>query len=420
MILGIKIDNLAKSEILAKISEFLRFGAGHLIITPNPEMLVDAEYDWFFKQALNKADLAVADGFGLSLAGQYLYGEKLTRLAGTDLMEKICEIAAEQEKMVYLVGGKEGIAEKAAEKLQKKYTGLKVVGAEKGIIFQCHPAEKGERNLENEYLVCQGFDVEENNKLLGRIHAVAPDIIFVAFGHSKQEKWLAGFLPCLPSVKIGIGVGGAFDYISGQVRRAPKFARFLGLEWLCRLLSQPWRVKRIWKAIISFGLLVKDYKIQISLPYRQGVIGFVVNKEGKFFIAKRCPLPTDSYFFNIDHWQPPQGGISANETAEQAVLKEVHEETGMTTEIVARCSSFHQYDWSIAYMRKKGRGYHFRGQQKTIFLLKYNGDGSDIKVDNIELCDYRWVDLEELKKIIHPMRRPSLEILLAEVNNFKV
>jgi exopolysaccharide biosynthesis WecB/TagA/CpsF family protein len=334
-------------------------------------------------------------------------------------MEKICEIAAEQGKSVYLVGGKEGIAKKAAEKLKKKYHGLRVVGAEKGIIFKRFFGLRPQ-NDSCEYLVSLDFNIEENNKLLERIRAVAPDILFVAFGHGKQEKWLAEFLLQLPSVKIGMGVGGAFDYISGQVRRAPKFARYLGLEWLCRLLSQPWRIKRIWKAIVSFGLLVKDYKIQIALPYRQGVIGFIINQEGKFFIAKRCPQLSDSYFFHIDHWQPPQGGISAGETAEQAILKEVREETGMTVEIVARCSSVYKYDWSVSFMKKKGRGYHFRGQQKSVFLLKYSGDGNDIKVDGVELCDYRWVDLEELKKIIHPMRRPSLEILLAEVNNFRV
>lgn len=414
VILGIKIDNLAKSEILAKISEFLNFGTGHFVITPNPEMLVDAEYDWFFKEALNKADLTVADGVGLAWSARYLYGEKLTRWAGTDLMEEICKMAVEQEKSVYLVGGEQGIAEKAAEKLQKKYFGLKVLGAENGIVFQCSP-EQNDKNLKNEFLVCQGFDVNENDKLLERIRSAAPDILFVAFGHGKQEKWLAEFLPRLPSVRIGMGVGGAFDYISGRVRRAPKLARRLGLEWLWRLLRQPWRKRRIWKAIVSFCLLVKDYKIQISLPYRQGVIGFITNQEGKFFIAKRCPQKSDSYFFNIEHWQPPQGGISVGETAEQAVLKEVREETGMTVEIVARCSAICQYDWSVGFMSKKGKGYHFRGQQKSVFLLKYNGDGSDIKVDNIELCDYQWVDLEELKKIIHPIRRQSLEILLNEI-----
>lgn len=419
LILGIKIDNFSKSEILAKISEFLRSGKGHLVATPNPEMLVDAEYDWFFKQAINKADLAVADGIGLSLAARYLYGEKITRWAGTDLMEKICEIAVRENKSVYLVGGEQGIAEKAAEKLKKKYSGLKIIGAEKGIIFRdSSPRYNVEAQNDNygiNYLTGLNFDVEENEKLLERIRAAGPEVIFVAFGHGKQEKWLAEFLPRLPSVRIGMGVGGAFDYISNQVKRAPKLARQLGLEWLWRLLRQPWRLKRIWKAIVSFGFLAKDYKIQITLPYRQGVIGFIINQEGKFFIAKRCPMPTDYYFFHIEHWQPPQGGISAGETAEDAVLKEVREETGMEAEIIARCAVAYQYDWSIVFMKKKGRGYHFRGQQKVVFLLKYNGNGSDIKVDNVELCDYRWVDLEELKKMIHPVRRSSLEILLNEI-----
>lgn len=441
MILGIRIDSFSKPQILAKISEFLRSGKGHLIATPNPEMLVDAEHDWFFKQALNRADLAVADGVGLAWAARYLYEEKITRWAGVDLMEKICEMAAGQGKSVYLVGGEEGIAEKAGGKLQKKYAGLKIAGAEKGIVFGCHPehhacrqagsegslSTKSEdssalpRNDNSRYLIGLEFDVDENNKMLERIRAAAPDILFVAFGHGKQEKWLAEFLSQLPSVRIGMGVGGAFDYISGRIRRAPTLARQLGLEWLWRLSRQPWRIKRIWKAVMSFSSLIKDYKIQLSLPYRQGVIGFIINKEGKFFIAKRCPQPADAYFFHIEQWQPPQGGISAGETAEQAVIKEVREETGMKeVEIIARCAAIHQYDWNVFFMKKKGRGYHFRGQQKTIFLLKYNGDGSDIKVDNMELCDYRWVDLEELKKIIHPVRRPSLEILLAEVNNLRV
>lgn len=427
VILGARVDNFSSSQILVKISEFLCSDAGHLIFTPNPEMLADVEHDWFFKQALNKADLAVADGVGLAWAARYLYGEKITRWAGVDLMEKICEITAEQGKSVYLVGGEEGIAAKAGEKLQKKYAGLKIAGAEKGIMFRLLRRSVFHNDVEEKffgdrinYLTGLDFDIDENNQLLERIRAAAPDVLFVAFGHGKQEKWLAEFLPRLPSVKIGMGVGGAFDYLAGKARRAPSIVRQLGLEWLWRLARQPWRIKRIWKAVISFSLLIKDYKIQLSLPYRQGVIGFIINKEGKFFIAKRCPRPSDDYFFYIEHWQPPQGGISAGETAEQAILKEVREETGMRAEIIARCAGVHQYDWNVAFMKKKGKGYHFRGQQKSVFLLKYNGDGSDIKVDNTELCDYRWVDLEELKKMIHPMRRPSLEILLSEVNNFKV
>ncbi len=415
VIFGVRVDNFSREQILAKISEFLESNKNNLITTLNPEMLVDAEYDWFFQQALNKAEMSVADGAGLALAGQYLYNEKLTRWAGVDLMEKICEMAARQGKSAYLVGGEEGIAKKTAEKLQKKYSGLKVVGAEMGITFRKNFSVLFQNDSDNiNYLTGLNFNAEENKKLLEKIRAAAPDILFAAFGHGKQEKWLAEFLPQLPSVKIGMGVGGSFDYLSGSVKRAPLITRQLGLEWLWRLLRQPWRIKRIWKALVSFSLLIKDYKIQLSLPYRQGVIAFIINKKGEFFIAKRCPKPTDYYFFNIDHWQPPQGGISAGETAEEAVLKEAREETGITAEIVARCATAHQYDWSIAFMRKKGKEYHFRGQQKTVFLLKYDGDGSDIKLDKVELCDYRWVNLEELKKMIHPLRRPSLEILLKE------
>ncbi len=258
------------------------------------------------------------------------------------------------------------------------------------------------------------FDKEENNKLLERVKQAKPDILFVAFGHGKQEKWLAEFIKEMPSVKVAMGVGGAFDYLSGRVRRAPRLVRQLGLEWLWRLIFQPWRVSRIWRAVWTFSFLVRDYKRQMRLPYRQGVIGFVVNQEGKFFIGRRHNSPTDSYFMHIPHWQPPQGGINPGDSPEEAVLREVKEETGMTTEIIHRCQEKTQYDWSVEFMRKRGKGYHFRGQQKLVFLLKYKGDGSDIKLDHQELDDYRWVGPEELKKIIHPFRKKSLEILLRE------
>ncbi len=434
MLAHVKVDNFSMTDILAKISQFLCSDSSHLITTPNPEMLVEAEHDWFFKQALNQADLAVADGFGLVLATKYLYGEKLNRLAGVDLMEKICETAASEGKSVYLLGGGEGVAAAAGRALEKKYQGLKIVGAKKGITIKSQiPNPKSQfSNFQNlplrgisrretislisniQYLTSLNFDQDENQKLLQRICQAAPDILFIAFGHGKQEKWLAEFLPQLPSVKIAMGVGGSFDYLAGRVHRAPLFLRRLGLEWLWRLIHQPWRISRIWRAVVIFAFLVRDYKRQIALPYRQGVIGFVRNQEGKFFIAKRHASPSDSYFHGIAHWQPPQGGMGAGETPEQTVVREVKEETGLDAKILYRCQEICQYDWSIEFMRKRGHGYHFRGQQKIVFLLQYEGDGHDVKVDKQELDDYRWVSLAELKQIIHPFRRHSLEILLNE------
>jgi len=409
-ILDVPVDNFSKQEILAKISQFLSLIQPHLITTPNPEMIVETEKDWFFKQIFKKADLNIADGFGLVLATKYLYNKKLQRFPGVELMEEICKIAAMTGKSIYLIGSKEGIAQKTGEVLKKEYPGLKIAGVEKGIELKIINQEAKISNFN--FLIGIDFNQKENEELLQKIRRASPDILFVAFGHSKQEKWLAEFLPSLPSVKIGLGVGGAFDYLSGQIKRAPEFLRRLGLEWLWRLFHQPtYRLKRIWRAVVTFSWLIYCHKKQLKSPYRQGVIGFVINNDGKFFLGRRCPSKMDYFFLHLDHWQPPQGGIDKNEPLEEAIVREVREETGLNTKIIYACHETYKYDWTIAFMRHK---YHFRGQNKKIFLLKYDGGESGVKLDPHEFIDYKWVNLEELKRLIHPMRRPSLEILLKE------
>lgn len=413
-LLGVKIDNFSQGEVLSRVSGFLTAGGQHLVFTPNPEMLVDAQRDWFFCQALNQAELNVADGFGLVLAAKYLYEQKLTRITGVDLMNTICTQAVEHGQSVFLLGGEEGIATKAALVILKKYPGLVIAGSDSGMKFKFQMAnDKCQTNTK--YLVGMDFDKEENSKLLERIRQAKPDILLVAFGHGKQEKWLAEFIKELPSVKIGMGVGGAFDFLAGKVRRAPKFLQQLGLEWLWRLAQEPFkRSKRIYKAVVTFSLLIRNNKYQNTLPYRQGAIGFVINAEGKFFIAKRQQSKS-YYFHDIDHWQPPQGGMDPGETAEQAVLREVKEEIGLeNVKIIVSCHESHQYDWSIDFMRKKGRGYHFRGQNKQIFLLRHEGDNSDVKLDNKEFSEYKWVNINEFTRLLHPFRQRSWEILRQE------
>lgn len=412
-ILGVNISNLNQSETLSRARSFLIDGTQHLIFTPNPEMLADSQADWFFKTALNKADLAPADGFGLVLAARYLYKTFLNRFPGVELMEKICDLTAQENKSIYLLGGEKGIAAQTASVLLKRFPGLKIVGAETGIVFksQISSASWRIKSQNFQYLVGMNFDQESNQELLGRIRKAAPDVLFVAFGHKKQEKWLAEFINELPSVKIGMGVGGSFDYLSGNTKRAPKLIRRMGFEWLWRLIQEPYkRTRRIWKALVDFGFLIYSYKKQITKPYRQGAIGFIMNREGKFFIAKRRRDGLDIF----DQWQPPQGGIDKNETAENAVLREVREETGITAvKILAKCAKAVLYDWAIAYMCRACRG-RYRGQTKQIFLLQYYGDDSDIKVDKNEFDDYKWVTLEEFEKMLHPFRRESLEIMLKE------
>jgi len=239
IVLGVKIDNYSKTEVLEKVTEFLYSNKQYKIFTPNPEMLVDAQKDEYFKTVLNDGDLNVCDGFGLQLAS----GAK--RYPGIDLMQDICALAEKNNKSVYLLGsGSENVIKKTADQLKNKYPNLKIVGT--------HPGNNITTEQFNNETIKLKYDEQDNNDLIAEISLSSPDILFVAFGHGKQEKWITENLKDLPSVRIAMGVGGAFDYISGNVKRAPLFLRQIGLEWLYRLIKQPQRIIRIYKATIVF------------------------------------------------------------------------------------------------------------------------------------------------------------------------
>jgi len=239
-ILNVKIDNLSLVAVLEKIGQFFQSGQ-HQIATVNPEFIMAAQRDDEFRNILNKCDLNVADGFGLVLASRR-QGQKLVqRITGADLIWEICRIAGKQGKSVYFLGAeRRGAAEATAAKIKQKISGLKIVGAENGFRHR------------HRY-----FD---DAKLVDMVNRRQPDILFVAFGQVKQEKWIYYNLPKMPSVKLAMGVGGSFDYISGKVKRAPKFMRSMGLEWLYRLIRQPWRFPRIITAVVKFGWRVLKMK----------------------------------------------------------------------------------------------------------------------------------------------------------------
>src|SRR5690606_22892580 len=150
-------------------------------------------------------------------------------VTGTDIMQKICRDALPSAR-IFLLGAAPGVAQKAKNKLQQQYT-CTMVGVDAGA---AHP--------------------DEYHRLRAVINTAKPDILFVAFGAPKQEIWLARNPPHLNTTKVAIGVGGAFDFISGHIPRAPKLMRKLGLEWLFRLFYQPSRVKRIYNATIKFPI----------------------------------------------------------------------------------------------------------------------------------------------------------------------
>lgn len=224
-VLGVKIDDITQEEATQKIINWVKTGGKHYIVTPNPEFIVAAQEDSEFKEIINKSDLSIPDGIGLRLTGKVT-----NRVTGTDLMFTLIECASQQGLSIGLLGGKNGVAQKSAEVLKEKYPALKISFAADGGIM-------------------------DSKDLNSKITIPNSDILFVAFGHGKQEKWIAQNLPQIP-VKVAMGVGGAFDYISGNVPRAPKFLRQIGLEWLFRLILQPWRIKRQWALVKYLWLLM--------------------------------------------------------------------------------------------------------------------------------------------------------------------
>jgi N-acetylglucosaminyldiphosphoundecaprenol N-acetyl-beta-D-mannosaminyltransferase len=202
-------------------------------------MLVLAKRDEAFRAMLNEADLNVPDGFGVVLCAP-----ALRRHTGVDLLALLCQLAQQEGKRVLLFGGKPGVAARAARRLETLYPSISIRGVSGGLIaFQKIPDEKMIR-------------WHQDATLIRLLQDLAPDILVVALGHGKQERWVRDHLPLLPSVKIAIGVGGALDYLSGAIPRAPKWMRRAGLEWLFRLLRDPKRWKRISTAVLVFPLLV--------------------------------------------------------------------------------------------------------------------------------------------------------------------
>lgn len=233
-LLGVGVTNVSEDAILEYILQSLeKKDQKYYIVTPNPEILVYATKHKDFKNILNNARLALCDGTGLVWASRFV-GKKLRhRVTGTDLVKSLCFAVSKRPITVGFLGGGPGVAEKTAECLVAEHPGLKVV-----------------------------FASSESDELLKPLKNPKSliDILFVAYGFPKQEEWMARNLDKIP-VKVAIGVGGAFDYISGRVIRAPKFIQALGLEWLFRLIRQPWRLKRQ-LALLKFIFLILKEKLR--------------------------------------------------------------------------------------------------------------------------------------------------------------
>lgn len=233
-IFGVLIENYSREEILAQVRLFLAEPKFHRIATVNPEFLVLADCNPTFKQALLSADLCVADGIGIVLAG-LLHGKKIVRFPGADLLHEILTLAERDGHSVFLAIRQDGLSsyEEIRAALLKKYPHLEVAG--------------------ESYIA-------ENFSPISLIAYPASSIIMCNFGAPQQEVFLEGLRNNPGKVRLAMGVGGSFDYLTGKQKRAPYIVRAIGLEWLWRLILQPWRYKRIWNAVVVFPMKVLLYK----------------------------------------------------------------------------------------------------------------------------------------------------------------
>jgi N-acetylglucosaminyldiphosphoundecaprenol N-acetyl-beta-D-mannosaminyltransferase len=223
-ILNIPIEVLSWKEILARAEAFLREPSFHQIVTINPEFLLLAGKDESFRKVLMDADMRVVDGFGIVLVG-WLSGQCISRFPGADLMEEILCIANRNKLSVYLVVRADGLSkyEEVKEVICKKYPNIEVTGTNVAV-----PSYHSS----------------------SIIHTAS--IVFCNFGAPMQELFLADLKNHPENIRLAMGVGGAFDYLTGKQKRAPKWLRFIGLEWLWRLIEQPYRYPRIWNATVIF------------------------------------------------------------------------------------------------------------------------------------------------------------------------
>lgn len=231
-ILDVPVHRVTMDETLRRVQHFMEEPRLQQIVTVNPEFVMTAQRDPAFLRILQEADLCPPDGVGLLYAARW-YGRPLPeRVPGSELVYHLAGLAARQGWRLFLLGAGPGVAEEAATILQDNYPDLAIAGTYAG-----SPAPA------------------ENEAIVRRINDSQADLLYVAYGAPRQDKWIARNREALKTVRVALGVGGALDFITGRAVRAPRWVQRLGLEWLHRLLHEPWRWRRM-LAIPHFTLKV--------------------------------------------------------------------------------------------------------------------------------------------------------------------
>ena len=231
-ILGVGFDRVALVDTVSEIERRLDRGERTFVITANPEFVMLCRQDREVARIAAQADLVVPDGTGAVVAARLLGDPLPGRAPGRLLVDRLAALATERGLSVYLLGAATGVAERAAERLRGRHPSLRVAGTYAG-------------------------SADDDGDVVPRVAAASPDVLLVAFGMPKQERWIARNLDRLSSVRVAVGVGGSLDYLAGAATPPPGVVHAIGLEWLWRLARDPrrWRRQRVLPLFVVLVLL---------------------------------------------------------------------------------------------------------------------------------------------------------------------
>jgi N-acetylglucosaminyldiphosphoundecaprenol N-acetyl-beta-D-mannosaminyltransferase len=239
-VLGVPVDCLDSATTMAVVRRMLKGDHPQAVIAVNPEKVMRARNDSTLLDQMMRAGLLIPDGIGVVWLARWKSGREVSRVTGSDLMPRICALARDRGYRIFLYGGKEEVVERVATRLCERFPGVQIAGFQDGYL--------PETRMET---------------LIERINDSKADIVFLALGSPKQERWMSRYLPRL-RVKLCQGVGGTFDVIAGTVNRSPEFFQLVHLEWFYRLMTNPARVIRQ-QALVHYVLLVmKHHLLRVS------------------------------------------------------------------------------------------------------------------------------------------------------------
>ncbi|WP_226085931.1 WecB/TagA/CpsF family glycosyltransferase [Mesobacillus sp. S13] len=228
-ILGVKFVRLSRGEILSQVEGSIDSNGKMFVVTANPEIVMHAKDHPDYMRTVSNADMVIADGIGVIIGSKILNTPLPERVAGFDLLTELLKRGNEKNWRVFFLGAKDEVLQEAVGNVKKDYPNLVIAGSH------------------------HGYFKDDDTKVADLVREAQADMVFVALGFPRQEKWIEAYMPSFDK-GLFMGVGGSFDVLAGHVQRAPEIWQKLNLEWLYRLLKQPSR----WKRMLTLPMFILE------------------------------------------------------------------------------------------------------------------------------------------------------------------